>query len=288
MDDLTAEEKSQMDQMKQQEPAEQEIIKQDKETEVVSPPEIVEPEQPKMVPQGALTEERARRKAAEESKRQMEMNQARLDERLKAINERINPPPAAREIPDPEKDALGAVKATAEEVRELKRYQEQHHAQLKQQEFAQQVMRQAAVKEMEFMKETPDYNDAGNFLKQSRLNELMALGQDSFSATQSIVQESLALAASALQQGKNPAEMVYSLAKSRGYAKSTTAQPDSDTAKLARIAEGQKANASLGNLPSTPSKPPLDAKSLLAMPDDEFEAFISKMPEGKRKNFLGA
>lgn len=292
MDDLSPEEQSAFKAMQQQEPVDRAALKAEKEpVEQVETETPREPVEPKMVPLSAVQEERERRKAAEEKARQSELNQARLDERIKAINERLQPPQQPKEIPDPEKDALGSLKATADEVRELKRYQEQHQAQLKQHAVVNQIMSQASAKEAEFMKDTPDYGDASAFLRNSRFNELVALGQDPFAANNAIVQESLALAASALQQGKNPAEMIYQFAKARGYAKTTSvqsAQPEGDAAKLARIAEGQKANTSLGNAPSTPSKPPMDGKALLALDDDEFAKFLENLPEKKRANFMGA
>lgn len=289
-EELTPDEKTQMNEMKAQEPADQaELAKPETQAEPEKPE--TPPPEPKMVPVSAVQEERERRKVAEEARRQAELNQARLDERIKAINERLTPKEQPREIPDPEKDAMGTLKATAEEVKELKRFQMEHRAQLEQQARANDVMRQAAGKEAEFMKDNGDYGDASSFLRQSRYNELTINGLDPWTANNTIMQESLALAAQALQQGKNPAEVVYSLAKARGYAKKTTvqpAQPESDAAKLARVAEGQKLSASLGNVPSTPGKPAISGKDLLAMDEDEFSTFLDKLPEKQRSKFLGA
>ena len=78
-------------------------------------------ERPGMVPLAALHEERERRK---DLQRQVETLSQRTDQRLRMIAEKLSgaQPQAAdapREIPDPEKDALGAIKMTADEVKVL-------------------------------------------------------------------------------------------------------------------------------------------------------------------------
>ena len=65
------------------------------------------------------------------------------------------------------------------------------------------------------------------------------------------------------------------------------ATPPTDSEKLARIAEGQRANTSLGNINSTPGAKPVSGKDIAAMDDETFEKFISKMSEKQRAAFMG-
>jgi hypothetical protein len=289
MEELSAEEQAQFKEMEKQEAEEKVILEKEKEVEKTAEPEP-KPEQ-KEVPLAALQEERERRKTAEANARQAELNQARLDERLKAINERLAPPQTSREIPDPEKDALGALKATAEEVRAFREFRENQAQQQQRNNYAMDVMGRAQNAEAEFMKATPDYGEASVFLKNARADELSILGKSPFEISQILSQEGLLLADAALRQGKNPAEMVYNLAKTKGYNKSQTqvvqAQPEGDAEKLARIAAGQKANTSLGNLNATPPKPALSGKDLLAMDDEQFEKWLEKLPMKERAKYLG-
>src|SRR5208337_1715706 len=80
------------------------------------------------------------------------------------------------------------------------------------------IIGQASALESEFVRATPDYGAASDFLRQSRDAELAALGMPPQQRLASIQAEAVQLAALALQANRNPAELVYSLARSRGYA----------------------------------------------------------------------
>lgn len=298
-DELTAQELAQFQEMEKQETAETVIIEAEKaaQTESVElPPQEIPTEsepktEPKEVPLAALQEERERRKTAEASARQMELNQARLDERMKIINDHLNPPQQPKEFPDPEKDALGALKATTEEIKKFREFQANQQNQAQQTAYVQDVMARSAAAENEFIKTSTDYGDASVFLKKSRSDELAAIGMAPHQILQTMQAEGLQLAEAALRQGKNPAELVYTLAKTRGYVKPTAVvqvQAEADADKLARIAAGQKANMSLGNLNATPQKPSINGKDLLAMDDDQFQTWLEKLPQKERSKFLGA
>jgi len=292
MDDLSPEEQKQFEQMQKQEAEEKVVIDAEKAAPAEKIETVEEPvKEAKEVPLAALQEERERRKAAEAATRQAELNQARLDERLKIINDRLNPPTKPREIPDPDKDALGALKATTEEIKLFREFQQRQQDETQQRNYAQDIMARASSAEAEFMKQNEDYGVASVFLKKSRQAELEAIGKQPLEIQQILTQEGLLLADAALKQGKNPAELIYNLAKSRGYSRQTTvvaAQPVTDAEKLAKIAEGQKANTSLGNVNATPPKPQMSGKDLLAMDDEQFEKWLDKLPTKERAKFLGA
>lgn len=290
-DELSAEEKVQFEQMEKQEAAEKVVIEAEKVAPVEAVTEEIKPE-PKEVPLAALQEERERRKSAEATARQAEINQARLDERLKLINDKINPPAGPREIPDPEKDALGALKATAEEVRTFREFQAGQQRQQQQNAYAQDLMAKASSAEVEFMKQAADYGEASVFIKKQRAEQLAAVGMNPLQIQQTLTMEGLQLAEMALKSGKNPAELLYNLAKVSGYRKEATqvvqGQPEGDADKLARIAAGQKANMSLGNVNATPAKPAINGKDLLAMDEEQFSTWLEKLPMKERAKFLGS
>lgn len=250
-------------------------------------------QEPKTVPLAALQEERERRK---ELQRQIEDVNRRADERFSLIAQKLAAAapagePAKREIPDPEKDAVGAIRMTAEEVKVLSEFKRQVESQAAQSQAIQAVMGQASRLETEFEKDTPDYQTASDFLRASRAQELSAFGLDQFRVRQILAAEKLQLAHAALQQGRNPAEVVYALAKMRGYAPKATsgngaAPGEGEAAKLARIAKGQEAGASLGAASgAAPGKTGIEA--LLAMSDAEFSTALDKMSVDQLRQHFG-
>lgn len=251
------------------------------------------PTEPKTVPLAALHEERERRK---ELQRQIEDVNRRADERFNLIAQKLAAAapmaePAKREIPDPEKDAVGAIRMTAEEVKVLSDFKRQIEAQAAQGQAIQAVMGHASRLETEFEKQAPDYQSASGFLRDARAKELSAFGLDQFRVRQILAAEKLQLAHAALLQGRNPAEVVYALAKMRGYAPKgsnarATPAGESEAAKLARIAKGQEAGTSLGAASgAAPGKTGIEA--LLAMSDAEFSAALDKMSVDQLRQHFG-
>ncbi len=220
----------------------------------------------------------------------------RADERFNLIAQKLaaSAPavePVKREMPDPEKDMVGAVRMTAEEVKVLSDFKRQLEAQAAQSQAIQAVMGHASQLETRFAQDAPDYQAASEFLRTSRAQELSAFGLDQFRVRQILAAEKLQLAHAALQQGRNPAEIVYALAKMRGYApKAPAAQAaaggEGEAAKLARIAKGQEAGASLGAASgAAPGKTGIEA--LLAMSDAEFATALGKMSVDQLRQHFG-
>lgn len=256
------------------------------------------------VPHGALHEERELRKAAEARAKL-------LEERTNIILEKFGQPTqapapvvqpiAADEIPSLETDPLGHIlgqmKAQAKEQEELKKNLSER-AQQDQQTFAVQRLTGTAVSmEQEFARATPDYNEAASFLREGRRQEYTAMGYNPQQVEQAIQQEALGIANMALQRGQNPAEVIYTLAKTRGFAKAPPAPPAvqenglpipqenaQSAERLATVAKGQQQNQSLGNIRGS-APAPLTAQKLLEMSPDEF-AKVLNTPEGR--NLMGA
>jgi hypothetical protein len=249
--------------------------------------------EPKTVPLAALHEERERRK---ELQRQIDDVNRRADERFNLIAQKLAASaPAAesrRDIPDPEKDAVGAIRMTAEEVKVLSDFKRQVEAQAAQSQAIQAVFAHASRLENEFESRTPDFQTASAFLRETRARELATLGVDPYRVQQILGLEKLQLAQAALQQGRNPAEIIYALAKMRGYApnaaaaKGRAANGEGEAAKLARIAKGQEAGTSLGAATgAAPGKTGIEA--LLGMSDAEFASALDKMSAEQLRHHFG-
>lgn len=205
------------------------------------------PQRTKMVPHEALHEERQRRQKAEERAEEI---QRKADERLTAIISKLGEQkpaaPAAEvakpvektEIPDPDQDALGALRATTAEIKLLKDFKEKYEAGQASTTEAQVIIGKATSLEAEYERTVmPDYRQASQFMAESRKRELTALGNDPIQVQQIMRQEAIELAANAIQQGKNPAEVIAALAKSRGYQKQTTKQEHEEMGRYAATQE---------------------------------------------------
>lgn len=258
------------------------------------------------VPHGALHEERELRKAAEARAKLLEERTNIILEKFGQPTQAPAPiaaPVATDEIPSLETDPLGHIigqmKAQAKEQEELKKSLSER-AQQDQQTFAVQRLTGTAVSmEQEFARATPDYNDAATFLREGRRQEYTAMGYNPQQVEQAIQQEALGIANMALQRGQNPAEVIYTLAKTRGFAKAPPAAPApavqenglpipqdnaQATERLATVAKGQEQNKSLSNIRGS-APAPLTAQKLLEMSPDDFSKMLNT-PEGR--NLMGA
>lgn len=233
----------------------------------------------KLVPLPALQEERQRRKELQERleavERQRVADMAKLDERLRILQGAQHQP----ETPSVDQDPVGAIKRLDGTVQEVaQRLQaEEHHRALT-------ARYQAAAGE--FSAKTPDFQAAYAHLMNVRSAELAAAGVPPDQIPMWIQRGELNMAAQALQQGINPAERAYGIAKALGYrpaeaqpaaatpspapsSSPAPAQPDA-AAQLATIAGGRDASASLAAAGGSPAAGTLTLETLLKMDDDEF------------------
>lgn len=140
--------------------------------------------------------------------------------------------------------------------------------QIEQAQFMQAVQSQAAA----FSKETPDYGDAFAFIHDRRVKEYEVLGVPAEEWEARFNQESVQFAALAMQQGKNPAEMVYKMAGAWGYAK-TQAKPTADT-EIERLQAGQTAAQTLSRGGAGEESV---LKKIEDMTDDEFDKYFAEL-----------
>jgi len=235
----------------------------------------VEPEKPKDDPetkyrnvQAALREER-REKA--ELKRQLEefnsrvqsfeslkkeLEEQRAKARLEAEQAKLAEDPVSYF-----KEKLEAVQSKVEQAET--QTVEQRQAAEREAQFMTAVSSQVAA----FKQSTPDYDAAFQYAHDRRIRELEILGVPEAYREQQFIQESFALANQAMQQGRNPGELVYEIAKHWGY--KAQAAPEANNKTIERIAEGQKASQTLaGGKTATVS-----VKDIEQMDDAEFDKY---------------
>lgn len=257
------------------------------------------------VPLATFLSEKNARKALEKTQSEMAQKLANFEGKF-AILDRLNKP-AEVEVPkgppSVEEDIFGNVKHVGETVAQLQK-------RLDDKEAADKAATEAATAQTTFVNtykadaaqfeaKNPDYKAAYNHLLQSRASELVSIGYDDPKALQeagaspaevqaaakalhdAIVADEYGIADLALKKGKSPAEIIYGLAKQRGYAKAAPAgDGKSDAEKLLEnIEKGQNANKSLNGTGGSTGDAGMTAERLERMDAGEFEAWCTKNPK---------
>lgn len=192
--------------------------------------------------------EAAAREAAEQRANQLEANMRQLMAQIQQ---------AQTKAPDPEVDVVGALKYTQAQLLAAQQRQAQEAQQRAAFEQQTQIARTIQTKvedfEAEFKAEHPDYDQALDFLLDTKEAEFEMAGFSKEMAKDAAGKWAMNAAAAMLKTGKNPAEAGYALAKRMGYAAklpnpAPAAQPDpaqqqreASAAKLQQIKDGQAA-----------------------------------------------
>lgn len=225
---------------------------------------------------------RQKAEAAERAKAEMEAryaaDMARLNERLAIIAQQTTQreQPKAPEIPDINTDPIGHFQTKQaileKQLEEARGFQQQQVQMTQQQAHLQKIGAEVSRLEQEFAKVTPDYNQAQQHLFQTWAQEAQLLGRQ---PEEAIKFWSMQIVQHAAQQGKNPAQVAYEMAKQRGY---TGAQPKAPTQtqqpqgpNLDTIQRGLAASKSTSAAPgkAAPSGTPT-IEALLQMDDEDF------------------
>lgn len=295
-EELTEEEKGLLEQDEENtEPVEEEEEVAEEEAEEETSEE--EKGKQRTVNYGAFHRERQRRQEAETGRKSSEERAARAEQRVGLILERLAKMPAGGQqqvaeedaIPDVNEDPVGHIvgilKKQAKMIDQLsagsqQQTQEQHTTNL-----VRNLQSSATEMEQEFMEEHDDYNDASAFLQSSRHEELKELGFNLNERRATIAQEALAIAARSMQQGRNPAEVVYNMAKKRGFArKAPTTTVDEGKKKILAVRKGQEQESPLRGRGNSPKSVPT-AQALIDMSEADFDKFLQ---DPKNLEYLGA
>ncbi len=234
-------------------------------------PEKPQDQHEKMVSLSALHEERQRRK-------EMQSKVDGMERRFAELIEKMNKP-APAPVPDPAQDFPAHVthhfnqfaqktEELGKEVQSIKSMEQQRENEAR---FLSAYQQSAA----EFTASQKDFPQAYSHWLQSRLEELTDAGYSKEQAMAIRTAEEKGLVGKAFQDGVNPAERLFAVAKRRGYT-SHSAEPApqtqhvvSDAEKLKTIAAGQRATPALGG---GGMKPKLTLQGIAALSDDEFNA----------------
>lgn len=185
--------------------------------------------------EGLAAKERARRRAAESTNRE-----------LLARVERLEKKPAAQDgddivsmiaaLPSGDDDPIGKMEAIEKIIRKFGEQQQgDTEAETKEQATRQELERLGATvkeSEAEFSEEHPDYADALTHLAKAMLADLEDEGYAGAGLERAFQQRRLELAKRFVSNGRDPAEGIYNLAKKRGFKAGEAATND----KLKEIA----------------------------------------------------
>ena len=238
--------------------------------------------QEKFVPLQALQQERAEKKQLRDELKAYREWQAQLAQRLQQL-----PSQAAQPAPDPQtkpldyiNHVLGNVQASTAELQQWRQQQEQA---TQQRAAVQQTAHWAAAQEQEFAKTQPEYPEAYRYAAEARDKELQSLGYADPAQRAAIVRQNTAeIIHNALQQGKNPAELVWEYARARGFVGKAKSGAENEEAQ-AKIAAGLQAAGAKLNQGGATGDGELTAKDLAGITDpDEFEKAWKKV-FGKRR-----
>lgn len=169
--------------------------------------------------------------------------------------------PAPEPAPDPSVDPLGALmyelKIVREELASLKAANTQLTEQQQQAARFQTFQQQVLSLRDEFAKTQSDFNDAYTYLRNARASDLSEFGYTSQQVNEALLREEIALSEKAIREAKNPASVIYDMAKRHGYTAKTTPppQPTAPTSApgpdAAAIARAQAAGRDLRTAPTS-------------------------------------
>jgi hypothetical protein len=246
-------------------------------TEPTEPAEPTEPVDQKQVPLAALQEARAEIKDLKGKMGNVDELKRQVLE-IKATQDKVATPPPAT-TPDFGDDPFGNVDHRMADVEAQNAKLLQDNA-ARDQRDAQQVaqhniVNQITAAEVEFVKGAPDYQEAVNYLSAFRSNELKLFGvTDPAIIRQNIAQDAFQVAAGALQQGRDPAELIYKLAQQYGYKTGEKPADTVDSASdvtntLADVSKGEAVSKTLSKGGDTGGK--VTAEGLLSLEGDAFD-----------------
>jgi hypothetical protein len=264
-----------------------------------------------MVPHAALHEERERRKEYERQLNEERKARQTLEERTNLVLQQFlqqqkpatndNAAPVQPALPTLEQDPVGHIVGLVQrqggDLEAVRRELAQRQQLDQQAQAIGQLQQQAVAAEREFRATTPDYDAAVSFLQAGRNRELEIAGFAPEQRQAIIMQEALGIVARARQFGRNPAAVIYDLAKARGYTGAPPANTNTPPAgsenvstpaeRIQQAAAGQQQARSLSQTRGS-GPAPLNAAALVNMSPKDFAAFLEKKTPEQLAEHLGA
>ena len=259
-------------------------------------------QQPRMVDHAALVEERERRREIEKRAQEADKRATVAEERLNLILQRAQQnaaqqqgDPQTPQIPDFAQDPVGHLAARLQHseraLAQVAGYLGQQRQQGDQERNMRALEARAVALEGEFRAKTPDYDDAVRHLITGRHRELEMAGYRDPAERQLILaEEARMLVAKAMQDGSDPAQMTYEIAKLRGYAPAQgqqQPQAPSATDRMQTIARGQQQARTLSTV-SGAEPNAITGRTVANWSDAEFEKWLEKATPEQLQAVMGA
>jgi hypothetical protein len=243
----------------------------------------------RMVPHAALHEERTRRQGLEAENRRLVEERALFEGRLQAVlglqrqaASPTQPPPE----PDENTDPIGTIGHLRRRLAAVEAGGARLGEQARDQAVLNQLTAAATADAREFRARTPDYDEAYQFFLSNRDAELAFYGVPPAERAQIIDREQLQIAASAFQRGASPAQLLYDVARHRGFKGGGGGNGAAAGERIERIASGQARGRTLSGTGGGAAGPEMTAERLLKMSNAEFDAWTSRNP-AKAKRLMG-
>lgn len=284
----------------------------------------------KMVPIHAVHKAREKHKTTKAELDKLRIDMARGEERLAILNEAFNgnkgqpgtETPSAKKTEEPNpfeeatidhnQDFVGAFDQMnrrnawlQKQLQSSQQKTEQFEAQTQQRDAMSMLRHNYQTDVQSFRQATPDFMDAYTHLVKGRLAELEIQGVRDPAKRKAIVEsEETHIVATAMQNNQSPAQVIYGIAKARGYVAkpATPATPTTPAAnaaspatpptttpaaeKLRQIQNGQNAAATLSNVGGQ-AAPSLTMETLARMNEEEFNAAVDGMTTKQLERMLG-
>ena len=243
----------------------------------VSPEPTPEPtqevKQDSQVPLSALNESRAQLRQTQAELSQMREKMQSVDELRDQLQEFRSRDRQQTEEDRFNTDPLGALREQMSKLDQKIDHRETEQQERGQQEQQEQQMFHSIASQVNQFKETvPDYDDALQHVLQGRKAEFVAMGMPETEALNRVSAEAQNIATTALQNGQNPGQVVYALAKVRGYTQQKNAQQE-NAQKIERVGKGQKAASSLSGSSGDAGDQGFSLGEIDHMSDEEFDRF---------------
>ncbi len=235
---------------------------------------------PGYVPQQALSEARAEAKAMGEK---IERMNQRFEDTIRLLQGQRPPAeqPKPPSLPDAEQDPVGHMKARFDRLEQAMNgmigMQQQGVGQM-------QTVQAINADEMAFKAQHQDYDQALNFVRARRAQELTeVMGMTAQQAAQTMAQEELLIASNAMRRNESPAAVAYKLAQRWGYKNGAGKVDQSDqaqaaaaeaTKKIEAAKQGMEAAKSLGTVAGQTPAGDAQSMTLEALADLPAEQFL--------------
>jgi hypothetical protein len=220
---------------------------------------------------------------AEDQRREVERQQA--EERRQA-----------EAIPKLEVDPVGHILGNQAEFRrqmqERQLREQQYNQVLQQSQLLGALSARGQEAERNYVTTRPDYYQAVEHLTRARDRQLEIAGIRNATERAQIIQaEGLSVVARATQDGGDPAQRIYEIARTYGYEPEEAAAPSTRSVgrrdprmtpsqRINTIAEGQRRNRGLGNMRGASPSGPMTPQRALEMNYDDYYAF-TQTPAGR-------